>query len=225
MRAITGLGAVRLIGAVVLLATLVLIGFLVPRPDAEQIRDWARTAGPWVPLVFFGAHSLATVVLPRLPFTLCAGLLFGPVMGIVVATSATTVSATLAFVIARAVGRDAIAARLTHPAVEAVDRRLARRGWLAVGSLRLISPVPFPLINYCAGLSSIRLVPYLVATIVGLLPGTVAVVLLGDALSGRTDPALVVVSAIIMAIGVVGLIVDAKTGVAEQVPVASPEKR
>jgi uncharacterized membrane protein YdjX (TVP38/TMEM64 family) len=182
---------------------------------AEQLRDWARAAGPWFPLVFFVAHALATVALPRLPFTLSAGLLFGPVTGIAVAISATTVSASLAFLLVRAIGRDAIAPRLTHPAVAAVDRRLARRGWLAVGSLRLIGPVPFPLVNYCAGVSSIRLVPYLIATAVGLLPGTIAVVVLGDALSGRTDPALVGVTALGVAIGVAGLLVDAGLGIEE----------
>jgi len=205
----------RLIGAVVLLVAFVAIALFVPHPDAEQVRNWARAAGPWFPLVFFVAHALATVALPRLPFTLSAGLLFGPVTGIAVAISATTVSASLAFLLVRAIGRDAIAPRLTHPAVAAVDRRLARRGWLAVGSLRLIGPVPFPLVNYCAGVSSIRLVPYLIATAVGLLPGTIAVVVLGDALSGRTDPALVGVTALGVAIGVAGLLVDAGLGIEE----------
>ena len=80
----------------------------------------------------------------------------------------------------------------------------------AVGSLRLIGPIPFPLLNYCAGLSSIRFVPYLIATAAGLLPGTIAIVVLGDALTGRTDPALLVVSAVCVAIGLGGLIIDAR---------------
>jgi uncharacterized membrane protein YdjX (TVP38/TMEM64 family) len=200
----------RLIGAVALLAAFVAIALFVPHPDAEQIRVWARAAGPWFPLMFFVAHALATVALPRLPFTLGAGLMFGPVAGIAIAISATTVSAALAFLLARAIGRDAIAARLTHPAVAAVDRRLARRGWLAVGSLRLIGPVPFPLVNSLAGVSSIRFVPFLVATAVGVVPGTIAIVVLGDALTGRTDPALVVVTAICAAIGLAGLLIDAR---------------
>lgn len=200
----------RLVGAVLLLAAFLALALWFPRLDAGQIRDWARAAGAWVPLVFFGAHVLATIALPRLPFTLSAGLLFGPLAGTTTAICASMVSAAVAFLLARAVGRDAIAARLTHPAVEAVDRRLARRGWLAVGSLRLISPLPFPLVNYCAGISSIRLVPFLVATAVGLLPGTIAVVVLGDALTGRANPALLVISASCIAIGVAGLVLDAR---------------
>jgi uncharacterized membrane protein YdjX (TVP38/TMEM64 family) len=205
----------RLIGAVAILAALLVIALVVPHPNPAQLRDWAQAAGPWFPLLFFVAHALATIALPRLPFTLSAGLMFGPVTGIAVAIAATTLSAALAFLLVRAIGRDAIAARLTHPAVSAVDRRLARRGWLAVGSLRLIGPIPFPLVNYLAGASSIRFVPYLIATAVGLLPGTIAVVVLGDALTGRTDPALLVVTAISVMIGLAGLLVDARLGIAE----------
>ena len=93
--------------------------------------------------MFFVAHALATVALPRLPFTLSAGLLFGPITGIAVAISATTVSAALAFLLVRAIGRDAIAPRLAHPAVAAVDRRLARRGWLAAASPTRIGGTSF----------------------------------------------------------------------------------
>ena len=120
----------RLIGAVVLLVAFVAIALFVPHPDAEQIRNWARAAGPWFPLVFFVAHALATVALPRLPFTLSAGLLFGPVTGIAVAISATTVSAALAFLLARAIGRDAIAAAVDPPGGRG-SRPPPRPSWLA----------------------------------------------------------------------------------------------
>ena len=149
------------------------------------------------------------VVTVRNPY---AGLLFGPILGITLAVAATTVSAVLALLLVRALDRDQVAARLTHPAVRAVDRRLARRGWLAVGSLRLIAPVPFSVINYCAGLSSVRMMPYLLATFVGIIPGTIGVVVLGDALTGRTNPGLLVLSGVCITIGVIGLIVDARWG-------------
>ncbi|WP_068023220.1 TVP38/TMEM64 family protein [Nocardia mexicana] len=199
-----------MLGAVILLLAFGVSAVLLPQLGAEQIRDWARTAGPWLPIVFFLAHALATVVVPRVPFTLSAGLLFGTAGGIAIALGATAVSAALGFLLVRTIGRDAVATRLTHPKVLAVDRRLARRGWLAVGSLRLISPIPFWLINFCAGLSSIRPTPYLIATAVGVLPGTIALVVLGDALTGTTDPALLAVSASGIALGIIGLIVDAR---------------
>ncbi|MEV6253350.1 TVP38/TMEM64 family protein [Nocardia sp. NPDC051911] len=201
----------RLIAVVLPPVVFVAGAVLVPHLGADQIRSWAQETGPWLPLAFFTAHAAATIVLPRIAFTLSAGLLFGPVTGVAVAIAATTVSAVVAFQLVRVVGREAVAARLlTHPAVAAVDRRLARRGWLAVGSLRLIGPVPFALINYCAGLSSVRLAPYLVATVVGVLPGTIAVVALGDALTGHTSPALLATTVACAAIGAAGLLVDAR---------------
>lgn len=206
----------RVIALLVLCGALVAVALLAPHPAPQQIRDWARSVGPLFPIVFFLVHSIVTVApFPRTVFTLSAGLLFGPVLGVGIAAGATTISAVLALLLVRALDREQVATRLDHPAVRAVDRRLARRGWLAVGSLRLIAPVPFSVINYCAGLSSVRMLPYLLATVVGILPGTVGVVVLGDALTGRTDPALLVLSGVCVTIGVIGLLVDARWGASQ----------
>ncbi len=203
----------RVVMLAILAAALVAVAVLAPHPAPQQIREWADSVGPIFPLLFFLVHALVTVApFPRTVFTLSAGLLFGPILGITLAVAATTVSAVLALLLVRALDREQVAARLTHPAVQAVDRRLARRGWLAVGSLRLIAPVPFSVINYCAGLSSVRMMPYLLATFVGIIPGTIGVVVLGDALTGRTNPGLLVLSGVCITIGVIGLVVDARWG-------------
>ncbi len=212
----------RVVMLVILATALVAVALLAPHPAPQQIRDWADSVGPVFPLLFFLVHALVTVApFPRTVFTLSAGLLFGPILGITLAVAATTVSAVLALLLVRALDRDQVAARLTHPAVRAVDRRLARRGWLAVGSLRLIAPVPFSVINYCAGLSSVRMMPYLLATFVGIIPGTIGVVVLGDALTGRTNPGLLVLSGACITIGVIGLVVDARWGAEQFAAVAT----
>lgn len=201
----------RLCVVLILGVALVAAAVLVPHPTVDQIRGWADSVGPTFPLCFFLVHALITIApFPRTAFTLSAGLLFGPVLGIFLAVAASTVSALLALLLVRVVGRETFAARMTHPAMRAVDDRLARRGWLAVGSLRLIAPVPFSVTNYCCGVSSIRMAPYLMATALGVIPGTIGVVVLGDALAGHTDPALLVLSGVCMAVGVIGLIVDAR---------------
>jgi uncharacterized membrane protein YdjX (TVP38/TMEM64 family) len=79
-----------------------------------------------------------------------------------------------------------------------------------VGSLRLIAAAPFFVVNCCCAVSAVRLVPYTLATVVGILPGTVAVVLLGDALTGRTDPRLMVITGVCMALGAAGLLLEAR---------------
>lgn len=203
----------RVVGLLVVLVTLGVVAALVPHPSIEQIRTWSHSWGPALPLAFFAIHALVTVApIPRTVFTLTAGVLFGAVTGIALAVAATTVSAAIALLLVRTLGRDAIAPRLSHPAVQKIDDRLARRGWLAVGSLRLIAPVPFSLVNYCAALSSIRFWPYVLATAVGIVPGTVGVVVLGDAIGGNPSPALLAVSAACIALGVIGLAVDTRLG-------------
>ena len=203
-----------MLALVLLLIAATVVAITVPLPRPEQIREWAQGLGPSLPAVFLICHALITVApIPRTVFTLAAGLLFGPLTGISVALVASTISAVLALLLVRKLGRDAVAARLRHGALRAVDTRLAQRGWLAVASLRLIPVVPFSVLNYCCGVSAVRLRPYVLATIVGIAPGTVAVVLLGDAITGRTSPVLLAVSAAGACLGLVGLFVDARTGV------------
>lgn len=197
---LTALAAVTLVAAVL----------LVPFPNAVQLRDWATAVGAWLPLAFFAAHAVVTVLpFPRTAFTLAAGLLFGPALGIALAVSASACSALLALLLVRAAGWQLN--RLTaHPRVDALDARLRERGGFAVLSLRLIPAVPFSVLNYAAGASSVRTGPYLLATLIGLLPGTSAVVILGDALTGEVSPTLMLVSLCTGGFGVCGLLYEAR---------------
>ncbi|WP_280181605.1 TVP38/TMEM64 family protein [Nocardia farcinica] len=201
----------RIVVALAGLGALFAVALLVPLPTPQQIQDWAGSLGVWFPPLFFLFYALVAVApVPRTVLTISCGVLFGSLLGSAIALSATAVAAVLALFLVRALDRDRVAARLTHPAVRAVDDRLRRRGWLAVGSLRLISFAPFSVVNYCCALTSIRVRPYLLATVVGSAPGTVATVILADALTGGTHPAMLVVSAVCLGMGLVGLVVDAR---------------
>jgi uncharacterized membrane protein YdjX (TVP38/TMEM64 family) len=190
---------------------LVAILLLVPRPGAMQLRDWATSVGPWFPLVFLAAHIVVTVFpFPRTAFTLASGLLFGPWLGIVIAVVASTISALAALLLVRAAGWR-LDRLVPHPRVKALDARLRQRGWPTVMSMRLIPAVPFSVLNYAAGASAVRVLPYTSATLAGLLPGTAAVVILGDALTNHISPLLILVSLFTASLGVAGLIYEIRT--------------
>jgi uncharacterized membrane protein YdjX (TVP38/TMEM64 family) len=192
---------------VILLAILL----LVPRPGAMQLRDWAQSLGPWFPLAFLAAHIVVTVFpFPRTAFTLASGLLFGPWLGIAIAVVASAVSALLALLLVRAAGWS-LDRLVPHPRVKTLDARLRRRGWPTVMSMRLIPAVPFSVLNYAAGASAVRVLPYTWATLVGLLPGTAAVVILGDALTDHISPLLILVSLFTASLGVAGLIYEIRS--------------
>jgi uncharacterized membrane protein YdjX (TVP38/TMEM64 family) len=201
-----GVSRTRMILTATAAVILVAVALLVPLPTAVQLRDWASSVGPLFPLAFLGAHVVVTVFpFPRTAFTLAAGLLFGPALGIVIVVVASTISAVIALLLVRALGWQ-LTGVVSHPAVASVDARLRARGWPAILSLRMIPAVPFSVLNYAAGASAVRLIPYLLATLVGLLPGTTAVVVLGDALTGNVSPLLALVSLCTAALGIGGLV-------------------
>jgi uncharacterized membrane protein YdjX (TVP38/TMEM64 family) len=209
--------AATLMGIVILVA----VAVFVPLPTALQVRDWATAAGPWFPLVFFAAHVVATVFpFPRTVFTLAAGLLFGPLLGIPIAVVASTLSAVIALLLVRVAGWQ-VSRLVSHPRVTAVDKRLSERGWPVVLATRLIPAVPFSVLNYAAGASSVRVLPYTLATLVGVLPGTSAIVVFGDALTGRISPLLLVVSVCTAAVGVAGLLYEIRIERRSRTPVTT----
>ena len=201
----------RLAVAALLLSGAIVTVAVLPVPSPLQMRAWAQSVGMAAPLLFLLGHALVTVApVPRTVFTLAAGLLFGPVLGVTLSLAATVLSGVLAFGLVRWLAGDLVLRHLDHKVLRTVDARLRRRGWLAVASLRLIPAVPFSVLNYCSALSSISFRHYLAGN-VGIVPGSVAVVMLGDALTGTTSPALLAVSMAGAAIGVIGLIVESRS--------------
>ena len=71
--------------------------------------------------------------------------------------------------------------------------------------------MPFSLLNYAAGLSGVRFTPYLLGTVLGTAPGTIALVVLGDAVTGRVSPALLAVSLTGGLVGTLGAVVGGAT--------------
>jgi uncharacterized membrane protein YdjX (TVP38/TMEM64 family) len=198
----------RIAWTVVGITVLAVLASWIPLPSPVQLRDWTESVGPWFPLAFLVAHIVMTVVpVPRTAFTVAAGLLFGPVLGISIAVAASTASAMIAMLLVRALGWR-LNRLVQHRSIASVDERLRQRGWLAILSLRLIPAVPFAALNYAAGASAVRVLPYGLATLAGLLPGTAAVVILGDALAGHPNSLLYLVSACTAALGLTGMIVE-----------------
>ena len=185
-----------------------------------DVRATVASAGVWAPLLFLGVHSLVTVSpFPRTVFTVAAGVLFGAIPGLILTVTATVLSAVAAFWLVRAAGSELVQRYAPAAAVAWVRARVEHRGFLAMVSLRLIPALPFSVVNYTSALSGVRFLPYAAGTVVGVLPGTVAVVVLGDAaLGGNPPPALLIVSVAGAVVGVLGALVAAR-----RVPAAGVE--
>lgn len=199
------------------LIAFVLTTLFVDIPSLQQFRYWSDELGPVFPVIFTVLYVLITQFpIPRTLLTLSSGVLFGPLLGIFIALMSTTVSAAISLTVIRYFLGDWMAPRLTHPAVAGINHRLRERGWLAITSLRMIAAVPFSILNYVAALTSVPLIGFTVATLVGSAPGTIATVLLGNTLTGDTDPFYIVSALVLMVIGFGGLALDTKLPVKDE---------
>lgn len=175
---------IQIASLAVLLACLVTIVRVLPVDQAiARLREWDDGQGFAGMAVFAGAYVIAGLAfVPGSALTLASGAVFGVAVGTAVVSVASTTTAALAFLIARHLARGKVEAWARRsPRFSAVDRAIADQGWKIVGLLRLSPALPFSLGNYLYGLTAVRFVPYVLASWIGMLPGTLLYVLIGDA--------------------------------------------
>lgn len=173
----------------------------------REFQLWVAGLGAAGPIVYALAYGVIGVFLPATILTLGAGALFGVVGGTIVVACGATMAATLAFLLARTVLRkkvEAMAAK--NPKFRAVDRAITREGVKIVVLIRLSAVFPFLFVNYAFGLTSIRLLPFVLATFFGILPLTFAFVYLGHAgaavATQQNARTLITVAGALIALGV-----------------------
>src|SRR5882724_7156587 len=151
----------------------------------KEALDWIGKLGPWGPVIFVGLYVVATVLfIPGSVLTLGAGAVFGVALGAVYVSISATLGATAAFLVGRYLARDAIARKIEkHETFAAIDRAVADEGWKIVLLTRLSPVFPFTLLNYAFGLTRVKLSHYVLASWLGMIPGTVMYVYLGSLLN------------------------------------------
>lgn len=148
----------------------------------KQALNWVGQLGPSGPIFFIGIYVVATVLfIPGSVLTLGAGAVFGVLWGSIYVSLAATLGATCAFLVGRYLARDAIARRIAgNERFAAIDRAVASEGWKIVGLTRLSPVFPFTLLNYAFGITRVKLGHYILASWIGMMPGTVMYVYLGS---------------------------------------------
>ena len=150
---------------------------------------WAKGMGAAGGALYAVVYIAGTALFfPGLPLTLGAGFLYGAVIGTLVVSPASVAGATLAFLIARYLARDWVTRRIKkYPQAAAMDRAIEKNGFKAVVLLRLQPVLPFNILNYALGLTSIRLRDYMLASWIGMFPATVLYVYLGSVMNDISD--------------------------------------
>ena len=120
-------------------------------------------------------------LLPAAILTLGAGALFGVVQGSIYVSVGATLGATAAFLVGRYAARNWVSGKLAvYPQFGAIEQAVTQEGWRIVFLTRLCPLFPFFLLNYAYGLTRISLTQYIVATWIGIMPGSTLFVYLGS---------------------------------------------
>lgn len=168
------------IGALAL-AVAIMALFLPVREWFEAVRGTIDALGPAGPFVFaLGYAILAVCLVPGSALTIGAGAVFGLWKGLAVVVVGANLGAVCSFLLARTFLRERVRRwAAASPKFEALDRAIGREGFKTVLLSRLSPAFPFTLLNYLIGLTKVGLGAYLLANVLGMLPGTFLYVYIG----------------------------------------------
>ena len=155
------------------------------RGTLASLLEWVQGIGPWGAVLFAAAYVPAAVLLvPGSLLTLGAGFVFGVAKGTVIVSLGSTAGAATAFLVGRSIAREWVAGRLAgRPKMAALARAVETEGFKIVLLTRLSPVLPFNLLNYAFGLTAVPFRTYVLASWIGMLPGTIMYVYLGSAAS------------------------------------------
>jgi uncharacterized membrane protein YdjX (TVP38/TMEM64 family) len=178
----------REMGRIVALILIIIALFLAMR--FLPVRQWLRNFNDWVDqmgtasiFIFIGAYAVATVLMaPGSILTIGAGFAFGLWKGFVAVSAGATLGASLAFLVARFIAREKIEAiAQRNEKFQRIDNAIGEQGAKLVFLLRLSPVIPFNLSNYFYGLTGVKFWRYVLASWIGMVPGTFLYVYIGTA--------------------------------------------
>jgi uncharacterized membrane protein YdjX (TVP38/TMEM64 family) len=181
--------------AVVAVATVLIIQFVFPLLPSlremdfstEAFAQFMRDAGGWGVAGSIGLMVLHSFIPFPAEFVAFAnGLVYGPLWGSVITWIGAMLGAFAAFGVARWLGRPFVESMVPGRHRERLDRWSARSGWQAVFVSRFLPVISFNLVNYAAGLTTVSLLAFTLATGLGILPVTIVMVMLGHNMSSAS---------------------------------------
>ena len=177
-----------------------------------DLKEWIAEQGIWGPFIFAGLYAVAAVLaVPGSALTIVAGALFGSVVGVITVIFGATLGASLCFLIARYVARDALVSSLSqNKKFQQLDQLTEKNGAIIVAITRLVPIFPFNLLNYGFGLTNVPFRIYVLWSFLCMLPGTILYVVGTDAVATAVEEGRipwVLVGIVLLMIGLLTVVV------------------
>lgn len=178
----------------------------------QQLQQALQQTGGWAPVLYIGLFVLLPAFFfPVAVLALAGGLLFGLWWGSVYTFIGAVLNCAMMFLLARYVGRSQVQRLVEQKLSPQWQRRLqmadGKEGFLLLIILRLIPAVPYNLINYTFGLTGISFSSYLLASAIGIIPGTFAFINIGDKTLEAGSPSFwIAIGLLVLLLAVTGLL-------------------
>ncbi len=172
---------IAILGTVAIITRTTALGEYFTRDGVVEALNAVR-GSLWGPIIFVAIYAVATAVaLPGSLLTIGGGAVFGFGWGSLLNSVGANLGASAAFWVARMLGREATK-RLIGSRLQGLNRATQQHGFFGLLILRLIPLVPFNALNFGSGLTAMRWRDYALATVIGILPGTLVYTFFADAL-------------------------------------------
>lgn len=147
----------------------------------NNANKWIESLGAMGGIVFILIYIIATICLiSGAVLTLGAGLIFGVIKGSILVSIGSVSGATISFLIGRYLLRNWVEKQIEkQPNFKAIDAAVAKEGWKIVGLTRLSPLFPFVFLNYAFGVTKVSFRDYVLASWIGMMPGTIMYVYIG----------------------------------------------
>lgn len=156
--------------------------------NTEPVVEYIRSFGSLAIIISFALMVFQSLAAPFPAFliTFANAAVFGWVGGAVLSWSSSMVGAAACFGIAKLYGRDAVSKLTGKTALSSVDDFFTKFGAKSIVIARLLPFMPFDIVSYAAGLTSMKFWPFFLATGIGQLPATIIYSYAGKMLGGGT---------------------------------------
>ena len=172
----------------ILFLTLRFFGVDFSAITVESFKEKINSFGIWGPVIYIILYVLRPLILfPATIFSASAGVIWG-LQGLLYLLIGANLSAIAEFIIARYFAREAVE-RLIKGKFRQIDQAVEKNGFMTVLFVRLIPNVAWDIQNLALGLTKVKFRDYILATLIGILPGSFALVYFGSSfISVITNP-------------------------------------
>lgn len=178
---------------------------------AEGIKEHISSLGVFGPIIYMIMFS---VIPSGSIIAIAGGMAFGIYLGTLYTILGALLGSTTAFYIARFLGREAVE-KLLRGKFQSLGNGAKENGFLFILILRLIPVIPFNVISYGAGLTKINYKDYLLATMIGIIPGVIVFTNLGDKALNINSPEFVWAIAMFLGLIIASLVLKKKVPIAK----------